>query len=81
MGTEGTYINLGFYFVDTHLTCIEYIAPEVIRGWGHTSSVDWWTLGILIYEMLVSSVVSSFSLKNTKLIISHIVWNNTFQRR
>ncbi|CAO3679398.1 hypothetical protein G6F70_003434 [Rhizopus microsporus] len=30
----------------------EYIAPEVIRGWGHTSSVDWWTLGILIYEML-----------------------------
>lgn len=32
----------------------EYIAPEVIRGWGHTSSVDWWTLGILIFEMLVS---------------------------
>ncbi|KAI7901091.1 kinase-like domain-containing protein [Cokeromyces recurvatus] len=30
----------------------EYIAPEVIRGWGHTSGVDWWTLGILIYEML-----------------------------
>lgn len=31
---------------------IEYIAPEVIRGNGHTSAVDWWTLGILIYEML-----------------------------
>ncbi|KAF8928688.1 kinase-like domain-containing protein [Dissophora ornata] len=30
----------------------EYIAPEVIKGTGHTSSVDWWTLGILIYEML-----------------------------
>ncbi|KAG7661692.1 NRC2 [[Candida] subhashii] len=30
----------------------EYIAPEVIRGKGHTSAVDWWTLGILIYEML-----------------------------
>ncbi|CAO3698410.1 unnamed protein product [Rhizopus stolonifer] len=30
----------------------EYIAPEVIRGCGHTSAVDWWTLGILIYEML-----------------------------
>lgn len=30
----------------------EYIAPEVIRGEGHTSAVDWWTLGILIYEML-----------------------------
>lgn len=30
----------------------EYIAPEVIRGKGHTSLVDWWTLGIFIYEML-----------------------------
>ncbi|CAH6719653.1 serine/threonine-protein kinase Kin82p [[Candida] jaroonii] len=30
----------------------EYIAPEVIRGKGHTSLVDWWTLGIFIYEMI-----------------------------
>ncbi len=30
----------------------EYLAPEVITGYGHTSSVDWWTFGILIYEML-----------------------------
>jgi len=30
----------------------EYIAPEVIGGRGHSSSVDWWTLGILMYEML-----------------------------
>eukprot|EP01087_Luapelamoeba_hula_P018337 TRINITY_DN5898_c0_g1_i1.p1 TRINITY_DN5898_c0_g1~~TRINITY_DN5898_c0_g1_i1.p1 ORF type:complete len:556 (+),score=139.28 TRINITY_DN5898_c0_g1_i1:114-1781(+) len=30
----------------------EYIAPEVIEGYGHTSSVDWWTFGILMYEML-----------------------------
>lgn len=31
----------------------EYIAPEVLIGYGHTSSVDWWTYGILLYEMLV----------------------------
>jgi serine/threonine protein kinase len=30
----------------------EYIAPEVIEGFGHTSTVDWWTFGILLYEML-----------------------------
>lgn len=33
----------------------EYISPEVIKGKGHTSTVDWWTLGILMYEMLFSS--------------------------
>ncbi|WFD31890.1 serine/threonine protein kinase, AGC [Malassezia sp. CBS 17886] len=33
----------------------EYIAPEVIKGCGHTSSVDWWTLGILVYEMIYAT--------------------------
>jgi len=33
----------------------EYIAPEVIRNSGHTSAVDWWTLGILIYEMIYAT--------------------------
>lgn len=37
----------------------EYIAPEVILGAGHTSAVDWWTLGILIYEMVVSYICIS----------------------
>lgn len=30
----------------------EYIAPEVITGQGHSATVDWWTFGILLYEML-----------------------------
>ncbi|KAG8880109.1 hypothetical protein FRB98_005333 [Tulasnella sp. 332] len=33
----------------------EYIAPEVINNVGHTSAVDWWTLGILIYEMIFAT--------------------------
>lgn len=30
-----------------------YMAPEVLNGSGHTLTVDWWSLGILIYEMLI----------------------------
>nr|AML76696.1 putative LOV domain-containing protein [Azolla sp. BC-2016] len=30
----------------------EYIAPEVITGAGHSSAVDWWAVGILLYEMI-----------------------------
>ena len=31
----------------------EYIAPEVLLNKGHGKGVDWWTLGILLYEMMV----------------------------
>jgi len=30
----------------------EYLAPEIIQSKGHNKSVDWWAVGILIYEML-----------------------------
>ncbi len=29
----------------------EYLAPEIIIGRGHGRPVDWWALGVLIYEM------------------------------
>jgi len=32
----------------------DYLAPEIVSGQGHGRGVDWWTLGILIYEMLAS---------------------------
>lgn len=49
----------------------EYIAPEVIKGCGHTSAVDWWTLGILIYEMLYGT--TPFKGKNRNATFASIL--------
>lgn len=43
----------------------EYIAPEVIKGCGHTSSVDWWTLGIFVYEMIYATTPFKGTSRNT----------------
>ena len=31
----------------------EYLSPEMIIGSGHDHTVDWWTVGILLYELIV----------------------------
>ena len=30
----------------------EYLAPETIRRAGHTCTVDWWAMGVLLYELI-----------------------------
>ena len=34
---------------------LEYMAPEVLNKTGHGKPVDWWCLGVLIYEMMAGS--------------------------
>ncbi|KAI7813558.1 putative ribosomal protein S6 kinase alpha-4 [Triplophysa rosa] len=44
---------------------IEYMAPEIIRGKaGHGKVVDWWSLGILMFELLTGA--SPFTLEGER---------------
>ncbi|XP_008462011.1 phototropin-2-like [Cucumis melo] len=52
----------------------EYIAPEIIMGAGHGSSIDWWTLGILLYEMLYGR--TPFKGKNRNKTFANILYKD-----
>ncbi|KAK3861316.1 hypothetical protein Pcinc_032696 [Petrolisthes cinctipes] len=45
---------------------IEYMAPEVVRGGshGHDQAVDWWSIGVLTYELLTGA--SPFTVEGEK---------------
>lgn len=52
----------------------EYLAPEVLLGKGYNRSVDWWTLGILMYEMIVGT--PPFSGENTNAMYRKILYTD-----
>ncbi|KAF2292630.1 hypothetical protein P3X46_013971 [Hevea brasiliensis] len=54
-------------FVGTH----EYLAPEIVSGEGHGNAVDWWTLGIFIYELFYG--VTPFKGIDHELTLANIV--------
>ncbi|XP_077823440.1 ribosomal protein S6 kinase alpha-1 isoform X2 [Macaca mulatta] len=35
---------------------VEYMAPEVVNRQGHSHSADWWSYGVLMFEMLTGSL-------------------------
>ncbi|EED20578.1 serine/threonine protein kinase (YPK1), putative [Talaromyces stipitatus ATCC 10500] len=49
----------------------EYLAPELLLGNGYTKSVDFWTLGVLLYEMLTG--LPPFYDENTNEMYKKIV--------
>lgn len=48
----------------------EYLAPEMVSQSGHDKGVDWWALGVLIYEMLIG--VTPFFNKNKNMLLNKI---------
>ena len=51
----------------------EYLAPEMVDNKGHDFSVDWWALGILIYEMMIG--VTPFYNRNRNVMLMKIQHN------
>ncbi|KAG0494163.1 hypothetical protein HPP92_005157 [Vanilla planifolia] len=54
-------------FVGTH----EYLAPEIVSGEGHGSTVDWWTLGVFVFELLYGS--TPFKGSDHEMTLANIV--------
>lgn len=49
----------------------EYIAPELLKGLKYGASVDWWSFGILLYEMI--GFHTPFFDKNRKMMFHGII--------
>jgi len=55
----------------------EYLAPELVQSKGHGKGVDWWALGILVYEMLSGfSPFADHEDNNQVVIYKNILRNN-----
>jgi len=66
-GFASTMTEEGSMFCGT----LEYLAPEVVLRERHGQAVDWWTLGILLFEMLVGK--SPFRSKLPTVVFEKIV--------
>ena len=62
--TDGAYSLCG---------TIEYLAPEVLRRTGHGTAVDWWALGMVLYEMRTGAPPWHSEDGNRKALASRIL--------
>ncbi|OMJ76639.1 hypothetical protein SteCoe_23941 [Stentor coeruleus] len=52
LSKEGVYDN---YMARSFCGSVAYLAPEMIKRQGHGKAVDWYLLGVLLYEMLIGT--------------------------
>lgn len=52
----------------------DYLAPELLRKQPHSSEVDWWSLGICLYEFLLGS--PPFNDESAEMIFCNILDRN-----
>ena len=57
----GKLLNIFKFFpsrlmkVNNNTSSVAYLAPEMLRRAGHGKAVDWYLVGVILYEMLFGS--------------------------
>ncbi|KAH1091612.1 hypothetical protein J1N35_018869 [Gossypium stocksii] len=52
----------------------DYLAPEILLGMGHGATADWWSVGIILFELLVG--LPPFNAETPPLIFDNIMNRN-----
>ncbi|XP_038999367.1 probable serine/threonine protein kinase IRE isoform X1 [Hibiscus syriacus] len=52
----------------------DYLAPEILLGMGHGATADWWSVGIILFELLVG--LPPFNAETPQLIFDNIMNRN-----
>ncbi|XWS50683.1 hypothetical protein CRYUN_Cryun12cG0107400 [Craigia yunnanensis] len=52
----------------------DYLAPEILLGMGHGATADWWSVGVILFELLVG--LPPFNAETPQLIFDNIMNRN-----
>jgi serine/threonine protein kinase len=52
----------------------DYLAPEILLGTGHGTSADWWSLGVILFELIVG--IPPFNAAHPQTIFDNILNRN-----
>ncbi|PSR93354.1 Serine/threonine protein kinase [Actinidia chinensis var. chinensis] len=49
----------------------DYLAPEILLGMGHGATADWWSVGVILFELLVG--IPPFNAEHPQQIFDNII--------
>ncbi|KAI3712480.1 hypothetical protein L1987_71037 [Smallanthus sonchifolius] len=52
----------------------DYLAPEILLGTGHGTSADWWSVGVILFELIVG--IPPFNAEHPQMIFDNILNRN-----
>lgn len=55
----------------------EYLAPEILKGIAYDQSVDWWSFGTMLYEMITG--ITPYWNENANLMYRRILWEEKIE--